>query len=443
VTIHTMLRAAVTAALLVVYGAAPADAQPSSPTSAGTLPGGVSYELLPDPAQPAAAVALWYRAPSSGFGGTPVAGLSRLAAATVAASAPITGTPLGRLIQGFGGKLTVAAYPDSVSVIALVPPDHVSQTVRALTADFFAPVMTQAGLQIAQRDVGEDALYRSYDPEDAVEDALGTALFSAGPLHDGVLGTPDGYRGTTLAQVRTFAERAFRPANAILVLSGNVNASALASIATREGSQPGSEQPIVQARHVDPAPLARAGHAGGIGLGWVGPPIADEAAATAMDFVADALFAPDSGLVQKAIGTRKATVSGRFVTFHDPGIFLVTISGPDAAAVRPIVERALADAAKPMAPAAFDAARAAFVYRVMADTETPVETAETLGWYAVEGNPAYAPSEARSRYFAAAGALTPGGVAATAAHYLGTAPAVVTLTEQQQSSRPSGDKKRT
>ena len=439
-----MLRAAITAALLVIYGVAPANAEGASPALAGTLPSGVSYQLLPDPSQPAAAIALWYRAPSSGFSGTPIAGLSRLAAATVAGSAPITGTPLGRLVQGFGGKLTVAAYPDSVSVIALVPPDKVNQTVRALTADFFAPVTTQAGLQMAQRDVGEDALYRSYDPEDAVEDALGSALFSAGPLHDGVLGTPDGYRGATLDQVRAFAERAFRPANAILVLSGNVDASVLGSIATRDGSQPGSEQPIVEARHVDPAPLTRAGHAGGIGLGWVGPPIADESAATAMDFIADALFAPDTGLVQKAIGTHKATVSGRFVTFHDPGVFLVTISGPDAAAVRPIVEHALADAAKPMPAAAFAAARAGFVYRVMADMETPVETAETLGWYAVEGNAAYAPSGTRSRYFAAAGALTPGGVAATVAHYLGTAPAVVMLTEQPQTPTGSnGDKKRT
>lgn len=439
-----MLRAAVSAALLVVYGVAPADAQGPSPISAGKLPGGVSYQLLPDTAQPAAAIALWYRAPSSGFDGTPVPGLSRLAAATVAASAPITGTPLGRLVQGFGGRLTVAAYPDSVSITALVPPDRVTETVRALTADYFAPVTTQAGLQLAQRDVGEDALYRSYDPEDAVEDALGTALFSAGPLHDGVLGTPDGYRGATLTQVRSFAERAFRPGNAILVLSGNVDASALNAVATREGAQPGAEQPVVEARHADPAPLNKTGHAGGIGLGWVGPPIADESAATAMDFIADALFAPDTGLVQKAIGSRKATVSGRFVTFHDPGIFLVTISGEDAAAVRPIVERALADAAKPMTAAEFAAARAGFVYRVMADMETPVETAETLGWYTVEGNAPYAPSGTRSRYFAAAGALTPASVAATVRHYLGTAPAVVTLTERQQApTGQSGEKQRT
>ncbi|HTJ27394.1 MAG TPA: insulinase family protein [Candidatus Limnocylindria bacterium] len=400
----------------------------------------MTYAVFPDPAQPAAAIALWYRAPSSGFEGTPVPGFSRLAAATVAASAPITGTPLGRLVAGFGGRLTVAAYPDSVSVTALVPPDRVAQTLRALTGDYFAPVTTQAGFELAQQDVGQDSLYRSYDPEEAIEDALGSSLFGQGPLHDGVMGSPDGYRAATLDRIKAFAERAFRPSNAILVLSGNVDPAALSAVATREGaSQQGAERPIVQQPLRIPSPVSRHGNASGIGLGWVGPPIADESSATALDFISDALFAPDSGSIQKVIGNRRATVSGRFVTFHDPGIFLVTISGQDAAAVRPLVERALADAAKPMAPAAFAAARAGFIYRMLADLETPDQTAETFGWYSVEGNAAYAPAGNldRSLYFKNVAALTPKSVAATVARYLGVSPAVVTLTEQP----PSGGNK--
>jgi predicted Zn-dependent peptidase len=438
--VQHVLRAAVSAALLVLGSAVSAGAQGSSTSPTGTLPGGVTYAVFPDPAQPAAAIALWYRAPSSGFEGTPVPGFSRLAAATVAASAPITGTPLGRLVAGFGGRLTVAAYPDSVSVTALVPPDRVAQTLRALTGDYFAPVTTQAGFELAQQDVGQDSLYRSYDPEEAIEDALGSSLFGQGPLHDGVMGSPDGYRAATLDRIKAFAERAFRPSNAILVLSGNVDPAALSAVATREGaSQQGAERPIVQQPLRIPSPVSRHGNASGIGLGWVGPPIADESSATALDFISDALFAPDTGSIQKVIGNRRATVSGRFVTFHDPGIFLVTISGQDAAAVRPLVERALADAAKPMAPAAFAAARAGFIYRMLADLETPDQTAETFGWYSVEGNAAYAPAGNldRSLYFKNVAALTPKSVAATVARYLGVSPAVVTLTEQP----PSGGNK--
>jgi predicted Zn-dependent peptidase len=415
-------------------------ATPSPPGAAasGTLPGGVTYQVRPDRDQPAAAVALWYRAPASGFGPKPQPGIARLAAATVAGSTPVTGTPLSRLVERYGGRISVAVYPDSISVTALVPPERAVDTVRAMTADYFAPVVAQDGLTLAQRDLAEDAVYRSFDPEQAIEDLLGSALFASGPLHDGLIGTPNGYRGATLAQVRAFAARAFRPANAILVLTGDVDAAALSAVASRAGAQAGAEAPTAEVAQPAPAPLTRTGNAAGTGLGWVGPPIADEAAATALDFAADALFAP-GGTVAKAIGARKATVSGKFVTYHDPGVFLVTISGDDAAAVRPLVARAVADAAKPMDPAAFAAARAAYTYRILASIETPSDQAGTYGWYSVEGDPAYAPAEGApgGRYFGLAAALTPAGVAQTVARYLGPAPAVVTLTSQP----PAGGRK--
>lgn len=425
------LRAAVSAALLVCAVTGAAGAQGAAPAT-GTLPGGVMYELRPDPAQSGAAVALWYRAPAGGFDATPVPGLSRLAAATVTASAPITGTPLAQLVERFGGRLSVTAYPDSVAITALVPPDHVAQTVRAMTADFFAPVVTAEGFALGQRDAGDDALLRSVEP-DAIEDALGAALFAAGPFHDGTLPTA-ALGDVTVERVRAFAERAFRPGNAILVLAGNVDAAALGNVAARSGdtSAAAPEPAAAQA----PAPrtagtpgLNRTGNITGTGLGWVGPPIADEGAATALDFLADALFTPKTGIVAKALGTRKATVTGRFVTYHDPGVFLVTITGDDAAAARPIVEQAIAAAAAPMAAPAFEAARAGFVYRLLGMMESPAEVADTYGWYAVEGDPAYAPAEGglQGRYFTLAAKLTPASVAQAAARYLSAPPAAVTF----------------
>jgi zinc protease len=412
----------------------PAAAQSAVPAS-GTLPGGVVYEVRADPAASAAAVALWFRAPVGGFDAKPVAGLSRLAAATVSGSAPITGTPLGRLVERYGGRISVAAYPNSVAVTALVPADRVAPVVRAMTAGYFAPVVTADGLQLARADVIEDARFRSYEPADAIEDALGAALFATGPLHDGTIGTEQGLSGVSLERVRAFAERAFRPSNAILVLTGNVDPAVLSNVAVRQGAQPGAEPAAAQEpRSAGSAPLTRPGNAQGTGLGWVGPPIADEAAATALDFAADALFAPKTGTAQRALGSLKATVTGKFVTYRNPGVFLVTISGDDAAAARPLVERAVADAAKPMDAAAFQAARAGFVYRLLGDMETPSELADTYGWYAVEGGASYAPAEggAQGRYFAVASSLTPSAVARTVARYLGTPPAVVTLVKPAQ-----------
>jgi predicted Zn-dependent peptidase len=423
--------AAVSAALLVFGAGGPAFAQSSAPavSANGVLPGGVSYELRSDPAQRVAAVALWFRAPAGGFEPAAIPGLSRLAAATVAASTPVTGTSLAQLVDRWGGRITVAAYPDSVAVTALVPADRAAQAVRAMTADFFAPVIGASGLQLAQRDSAEVFLYRSLGPE-AIEDALGAALFADGPLHDGTIGTVKGLSGVTLERVRTFAERAFRPANALLVLTGQVDAGVLRGVATRAGAAPGgaAEAAAAQTPRDAPGQLRNAANLAGIGLGWIGPPITAEADATALDFTADALFAPRTGLAAKALGTLKATVTGKFVTFRNPGVFLVTISGDDAEAARPIVERVLADAAKPMTAAAFEAAQARFIYRTLGDLTTPADAADTYGWYTIEGDPEYAPAEggAQGRYFTLAAKLTPETVARTIATYLGRAPAVVT-----------------
>jgi predicted Zn-dependent peptidase len=421
-------RAAVSAALLVFALGGAAQAQDAGPLT-GTLPSGVTYEIRPDPAQPAAAVALWYRAPAAGFDGAPLPGLSRLAAATVAGSSPITGTPLGQLIGRFGGRLAVAAYPDSVSITALVPPDHVAQTVRAMTGDYFAPVVTADGLRLARSDAGDTLVVRSFEP-DAIEDALGSALFADGPLHDGILGNADGLANASLERVRAYADRAFRPANAILVLTGNVDRAALSDVAARpDAGSTAPEAAAPQTARPASAPLRREGNIAGTGLGWVGPPIADEAAATALDFAADVLFAPRTGIVPKALGARKAAVTGKFVTYRNPGVFLVTITGAEADAVRPLVDKAIADAAKPMPKAAFEAARAGFDYRLLSQMETPADLADVYGWYAVEGAPAYAPADGGTggRYFTGAAKLTPASVAAAVAKYLGPPPAVVTL----------------
>jgi predicted Zn-dependent peptidase len=164
-------------------------------------------------------------------------------------------------------------------------------------------------------------------------------------------------------------------------------------------------------------------------LGWAGPPIADEIEATAFDFIADYLFYPDTGVVQKAVRDSGSSVVGTFVTYHDPGVFLLTSTGGDQAAVRSAVDAALAAIRRPLDETTFIAARNQFVYHILSDGETPSALADTYGWYAVEGNAAYTPGEggANGAYLAAAGALTPAFVAATAAKYLDRPGAVITI----------------
>jgi predicted Zn-dependent peptidase len=177
----------------------------------------------------------------------------------------------------------------------------------------------------------------------------------------------------------------------------------------------------------------------GVGLAWIGPPIADQKAATALDFVADYLFREQTGVVSKVLDRSQsdALVIGQFITLHDPGVMVVTIGGSHEKQTEKNVMDALEALQQPMDAQAFNAAREAFLYHVAADTQTPQERADNLGWYTVEGNLEYAPGIAHGNYEQAARALDPQYVAEVVRHYL-RKPVVVDLiatTPQKESSQ--------
>jgi predicted Zn-dependent peptidase len=107
----------------------------------------------------------------------------------------------------------------------------------------------------------------------------------------------------------------------------------------------------------------------------------------------------------------------------------MTSTGGDQPQVRAAVDAALLAIQRPLAAATFEAARRQFIYHILSDAETPGALADTYGWYAVEGDPGYAPGEGgpAGRYLSAAAALTPEFVAATAAKYLDRPGASITV----------------
>ena len=434
--IGAVVRAALAGAALVLF-AAGAGSDPAAPAT-GTLPGGGAYLLRPAAGAPVAAIALWYRAPAGGFGTAPIPGLSRLAAATVSASTPVTGTPLATFAREIGGRLTISAYPDSVAVSLLVPAARAADAVRALTRSFFAPVLTDAGLVRARQDLLEEGQLRQFNHAAAITDALYSALFSSGPDTVSPWASGGAVSGVTLDAARAYAERAFRPANAVLVAAGAVDMSAIsAALPGRVGAPTGVEPAPPNVAANPPGAAQTTGPEAGYGRAWTGPPIADELSATACDFLADYLFNPDTGVVQRAMRASGAVLVGTFVTYHDPGIFIVSTSGGDQAAVRTAIDAALRTIGTPLDPVAFEAARRRFLYHILSDASSPSSLADTFGWYTVEGNPAYAPGEGgtNGRYVSAVAALTPSVVAAVAAKYLGAPGAVVTVTPAQPGAK--------
>jgi len=400
----------------------------------GTLSAGGT--VIVDPAQgaPVAAIELWYRAPSTGFGTKPVPSLARLAAQVVAASKPIVGDSLGKAVADAGGRLSITVYSDSVAISAVVPSFQARAIVRTMTTVFFAPVATEDGFRAAQRDVEQEALISNYDAETVVRDAVFGQLFTGGPQHYPALGAPSDVSAVGFADVKSFAERAFRSQNATLVVSGAIDPTiAAAAVAGRPAlsDEAAPEAPAVGTPATDIEPVTKEFVQPSGGYGWLGPAIADVREATAMDFIADYLFRTDVGAVVKAAATQEpqAQIVGQFITLHDPGVMFVAFTGGDATVLRGLVDDGFAFVRRPMAPEVFARALDSFKYHLLSDLQTPTEKADNFGWYSVEGAPDYAPgaSGEAGRYFQAASALTPEFVAATAEKYLGKTPVVVTL----------------
>jgi predicted Zn-dependent peptidase len=402
--------------------------------SAGRLPQGGEYIVHPAQGAPVAAVELWYRAPSTGFGTKPVPSLARLAAQVVAASKPLVGDSLGKQISDAGGRLAITVYSDSISIAAVVPAQSARKIIKTLTTAYFAPVVTDDGFRTAQRDVAQEALLQSFNPETLVRDAVFGSLFTSGPQHYPVLGAAKDVAAIPIADVRSFASRAFRAQNAVLVVSGAVDTTiqtAASTGRTETGDAAAAEAPANPEVAAAPAPITRTFDEPSGGLGWAGPSIALEREATAMDFIADYLFRPDSGTVTRAIEQAypDALVTGQFITLRDPGVMFVAYSGGTNADLRAKIDDGLASIQKPLEPAAFAAALEAFKYHLLSDLQTPSEMADNFGWYSVEGNAAYAPGAngENGAYFKAASGLTPEFVAATAQKYLGKTPATVSF----------------
>ncbi len=442
------LRAHALVAVLVSALVAPAGAAPGTATKSALpdLGAGVSVSRLldggtaivsPQAGAPVAAIELWYRAPSIGFDSKAQPSIARLAAQTVAASKPLVGDPLGTVIANAGGRLAITVYTDSVEISAAVPASQANAIVKAMTTAYFAPVVTDDGFRSAQHDVGQEALFSSFDLETVVRNALFAQLFTDGPQHYPTLGEARDVASMRIDDVRKFATRAFRSANATLVVSGTVDASVAASAVAGRKDPSTDAVPESYAKGTlatDPAPAQKSFVETSGGYGWIGPAIADEREATALDFIADYLFRPDSGAVTKTVAAKfpDAVLVGQFVTLHDPGVLFVAYSGKDRAAVRASVDDGLSSVRKPLASDTFRAALAAFEYHLLGDVQTPTGRADSLGWYSIEGAPDYAPGLGgeSGAYFKAAASLTPEFVAATVDKYLAKPPAVVTLAPQ-------------
>lgn len=406
---------------------------PASEAGLNSLPGGGAYVMHRDGLATTAAMELWFRAPSAGSDAK-YPGISRLAITALAASRPAHGTSLTELVERLGGTLTISVYPDIVMVGASVPSWDAPQVLRTLTTTYFNPQISAEGLKTAVRDCAIAGAETRFDAERTLQDALFAQLFSAGPAR--YPPTPAAAADFTKIPsnaVKAFAAHAFRQNNVVLSLAGAVDAPLLANVRSGTATGPPMDPAYDSTRAASPGTSTKSSYVAGFGYAWAGPPIADTKAATALDFIADYAFDNEHGTLARDIQKTNADafVNGQFITLHDPGVLLLTVSGANSPAVRQQVDRALQALTQPMDRSAFEAARNAFEYHIFNQTQTPLSRADNFGWYAAEGNAAYAPGAVSGEYVKAVQSLDPGFIAQIARTYL-QHPAVVQLLSVQQ-----------
>lgn len=400
----------------------------SATQMSGALPGGGQYILHRDATAGTAAVELWYRVPSAGYDNANP-GIARLALAALAVSAPPHGTSFAELVKRDGGSLTINVYADIAMVGASVPAAQAPAVLKALTSTYFAPSISDAGLKAALRDSAIVATEEQYDADQQLQNALFARLFSAGPAHYApVPPSAAAFAKIPVNDIRAFAARGFRQSNAVLSIAGNVDPEVVGNARTSMGAQAQGDAPFDSSVAQAPGEGTASAAVTGIGFGWIGPPISDVKAATAMDFIADYLFDGNYGTIAHGLSAANGDVyaSGQFITLHNPGVLIATIGGSGSDAIRAAVEKAVDAMHSPLDAKTFEAARNAFVYHILAQSQTPVSHADNAGWYAVEGNPGYAPGDESREYLQAVQSLDPGYVASVAAKFLGK-PVVVQL----------------
>lgn len=422
-----MARAAIATMLLCALPFLAPSSAGAAAAQTGALPRGGSYVLSPDTTVATAAIGLWFRAPAAGYDNATV-GIANLAA-TAAAVAPLaSGKSLYALVHTVGGELNIEVYPDIIGIGAVVPAPAARRVVAAMTAAYFVPAIDDAAVKTARANAAVLGVQQRYEADTTLHDLLFAQLFKEGPARFPPLPSAvSQLTSISTSYVGAYAKRAFRASNAVLTLSGNIDPSTVTAVTDGNGAG-AMDAPYDSTPANDPQPITVRGAIDGLGLAWIGPSIADEKAATALDFVADYLFREQTGVLWKAVDrdAPDALVIGQFITLHDPGVMIVTIGGTGEKQVKQQILDGLDRLQQPLDAQTFAAAREAFLYHVASDTQTPAQRADNFGWYSVEGDLEYAPGIPNGKYEQLARALDPAYVADVVRRYL-RAPVTVEL----------------
>jgi predicted Zn-dependent peptidase len=417
---------------------APANATELAPGET-VLSDGLTTQVRHATASGAVALEVWIRCPANGWSSLQP-GIARLTALALI-GAKSGGSSLRDAVRMQGGQLSISVFQTATEIAILAPSQAAPRLQDELMRRVFHPAIDAQALSDAKVRLAEEQAAAAQSTPEVLRDGVFAALFSGGPLRDSTFGDTQALKAATLADVRDFAARAYAGANAAVIALGNGDPATLAMHLAANAPPPSSATtlPSSPSGSAPAAPVAIASTLAdvpGVALAWTGPPIADQRAATAMDFLSDYLADQHAGLFARAAlaVNRDAAINGQFVTLENPGVFFVSATGPnvDPGAMGNALRSALAPVlARPLPASDFARALSAYETRLLRQMDSPQGLADNYGWYFAQGAPSYAPSATDANlggaYFGNAASLTADYVRDVARKYLGAAPVIITL----------------
>jgi zinc protease len=216
-----------------------------------TLGNGLTVCLLENRRAPVVTTALFYRAgardEAPGQGGT----AHFLEHMMFKGSSRYGPGEIDRRTQALGGTNNAFTGHDLTAYYFDFAPDRWHEAV-AIEADRMTGLTLDAEEVAAEKQVilEEIAMYED-DPWDALDQAVHAALFGAHPYGRPVLGRREDLAATGARELAAFHRRFYRPANAILVLAGDVGEEDLPVVEEAFGGKPDG---AAVGRHLPPPP---------------------------------------------------------------------------------------------------------------------------------------------------------------------------------------------
>lgn len=302
-------------------------------------------------------------------------------------------------IEGMGGDLNAFTSYEQTVLHATLPAGREREALALLAEMAFAPRLDPEELEREKKVVIEEIRGAQDDPTDRLAERLRQAAHRGHPYGRPILGTEATVSALGVEDLRRFHRAFHRPADALVVLAGPVEAAALAPgidqlLARFERGEPAPPPPRAPARPEATAFVLPGFEERTIELAFPIPGLRHEDL-PALDLLATALGDGDASILVRRLRDELDLAMDAWAALEtepDAGLLVVGASpraGKAAACASALMSELLRAASERLPPASLERARRAILLSRIWERETVDGRASRLAWYLASfGDPA-------------------------------------------------------